>query len=386
MNIAIIGAGLGGLTAALALQRLGQTVTVYERAAQLGEVGAGITLHPNATKVMAYVGLIDALVPNAIAVQHSAIKHFKTNAVLVETKKGAAHVEKFGANLYQIHRADVSAALEAAVRKNDPRSIRAGYGLVDFHQTPNNVVMTFENGVTQTADLMIGCDGIKSVVRTKAFSPAPPEFTGRIAYRGIIPRSAVTDEMIWPGSGIWIGPGRTFGKYLMRSGTLVNYVATVRKDEWAAEGWNTPATHAEMLADFAGWHTHVQELIKRTPLETAIKWGLFAHAPLKTWCQARVAVMGDAAHPMLPFMGQGAAMAMEDGVILARCIAETPDPIEALKRFERARIERATFVQLESTAKAERWESDEPEKYNPQNHRNEDTLGLVAYDAATAPI
>ncbi|MDX2143660.1 MAG: FAD-dependent monooxygenase [Rhodospirillaceae bacterium] len=386
MSIAIIGAGLGGLAAALALQRLGHPVSVYERSAHMSEVGAGITLHPNATKALTHLGLGEAIAATGVAVQHTAIKHYKTNQVLVETKKGGEHVAKFGAHLYQIHRADVHHALERAVRAHDPHCIKTNHALIDIQNLDDAVALYFDSDVTVMAEAAIGCDGIKSTVRAKMFSPAPPVFTGRIAYRGVLPRTLVSDEMIWPGSGVWIGPERTFGAYVMRAGTLVNFVATVRKHAWTEEGWSISADRDEVLAEFSEWHPFVQDIIRRTPGEALFKWGLFSHAPLQNWVHGRVAVLGDAAHPMLPFMGQGAAQAFEDAVILARCIDGSPGPAAALRRYQAARQERATFVQLESAAKADRWESANPENYSPANHRNEDTLGVVAYDAATAPI
>jgi salicylate hydroxylase len=386
MTLAVVGAGLGGLAAALALLRRGIAVSVFERSAHMSEVGAGITLHPNATKALMHLGLGEAIAATGVAVQHTAIKHYQTNRVLVETKKGDEHVAKFGAHLYQIHRADVHHALEQAVRDYDPHCIKTGHALVDIESLDDAAVLRFDNDVSVMAEAAIGCDGIKSTVRAKMFSPAPPTFTGRIAYRGVLPRELVSDEMIWPGSGVWIGPGRTFGAYLIRGGALVNFVGTVRKDAWTEEGWSIAADHEEVLADFADWHPCVQDIVRRTPREALFKWGLFSHAPLPFWVRERVAVLGDAAHPMLPFMGQGAAQAFEDAVILARCFADSVDPAAALKRYEAARRERATFVQLESASKADRWESANPEKYNPGNHRNEDTLGVVAYDAATAPI
>lgn len=385
-QVAIVGAGLGGLTAALALQRFGIDVTVYEQSAQLGEVGAGITLHPNATKVLTFLGLGDALAATGVAVDHTAIKHYQTGKILVETRKGDEWVRRTGVNMYQIHRADLHGALERAVRANDPNCIRASHNLVGLSELGTRVDLRFEDRPSATADVLIGADGIKSLVRKSLFSPEAPRFTGRIAWRGVIPRVRLPDEVIWPGSGIFIGPERTFGWYQIRSKTMINFVGTARRDGWAEEGWSIPAAVCDVLDEFKDWHPHARTIIAATPADACFKWALFAHAPLETWHKGRVAVLGDAAHPMLPFMGQGAAQAIEDAIILARCLRETSDVPGALARYERARKERATFVQLESTAKAERWESPKTDSYGPQTHRNEDTLGIIDYDAATAPI
>ncbi|MDX2222498.1 MAG: FAD-dependent monooxygenase [Rhodospirillaceae bacterium] len=385
-TVAIAGAGLGGLAAALALQRQGIAVAVYEQAAELGEVGAGITLHPNAVKALAWLGLADEIAATGVVVARNAIKHWQTGAILVAQEKGDETIRKFGAPLIQTHRADVHRALEQAVRRNDPGCIRVSHGLKDFRETADDVELTFANGTTARNGILIGADGIKSVVRARAFSPEPPRFMGRVSWRGVVPRARVPDAALQPGSAILIGPGATFGYYLMRAGTLVNYVATVTTDIWTEEGWSIPSTIDEVLVHFPGWHADVAAIIGATPPGACFKWALFAHAPLKGWTQGRIALLGDAAHPMLPFMGQGAAQAIEDGVILARCLIAEPDPVAALRRYERARIARATFIQLESTAKAERWESRDTDAYRGQKHRNEDEMGVFDYDAGTAAI
>ncbi|MCB2106545.1 MAG: FAD-dependent monooxygenase [Rhodobacteraceae bacterium] len=386
MRIAVIGAGLGGLAAALALQRQGFTVSVYEQVAELGEVGAGITLHPNATKALNFLGIGDEIAANAVAVTRTAIKHFQTGAILVDQNKGDANLAKFGAHMYQTHRADLHRALENAVRANDPGCILTNHALSTFSDAGSHVELQFANGHQVTTDLLIGADGIKSVVRRAAFSPEPPRFMGRVAWRGVVPRDRVEDAVLQPGSAIFIGPDKTFGYYLMRRGTLVNFVATVRTDSWREEGWSIPSTIEEVTAHYDGWCRDAREIMCATPPNGCFKWALFAHAPLKTWRNGRVAVLGDAAHPMLPFMGQGAAQSIEDGIILARCLKATPGAREALARYEAARIERATFIQFESTAKAERWESRETDNYRREKHRNEDDMGVFDYDAGTAPI
>lgn len=385
-RVAIIGAGLGGLTAALALQRFGLAVDVYEQASRLSEVGAGITLHPNATKVLTFLGLGDALAATGVAVDHTAIKHHETGHILVETRKGAEWVRRTGVNMYQIHRADLHEALVGAVRSNDPACIRLSHDLTGFENSDHGVRLQFAGGGQAVCDAMIGADGIKSFVRAKTFSPAPAVFTGRVAWRGLIPRDRLSDEVIWPGSGIFIGPDRTFGWYRIRGGALINFVGTALRTGWAEEGWSIPADPAEVADEFKGWHAHARAIIAGIPHEACFKWALFTHAPLARWHDRRVAVLGDAAHPMLPFMGQGAAQAIEDAIILARCLAADSDWSTALARYERVRKDRATFIQLESQAKAERWESKQTDTYGPKTHRNEDTLGIIDYDATAAPI
>lgn len=383
-RVAVIGAGIGGLTAALALQRFGVSVDIYEQSAQLGEVGAGITLHPNATKVLTFLGLGAALAARGVAVDNTAIKHFQTGQVLVETRKGAEWVRRTGVNMYQIHRADLHDDLVAAVRRNDSACIKLGRDLIGFENSDSGVLLRFAGGKEERAAVLIGADGIKSIVRAKAFSPVLPVFTGRIAWRGLIPRERLADDVIWPGSGFFIGPDRTFGWYRVRGGALINFVDTALRAGWAEEGWSIPADPAEVAEEFADWHADVRAIIAATPRAACFKWALFTHAPLERWHDRRVAVLGDAAHPMLPFMGQGAAQAIEDAVILARCLSAEGDWSDALGRYERARKERATFVQRESQAKAERWESNRTDQYGPNSHRNEDTLGIMI--AGDGPI
>lgn len=378
MSIAIIGAGLGGMTAALALARLGQNVTVYEQAPQLGDVGAGISLTPNASKVLEYLDMRPFLEAEAQQPLVNFTNHYKTRDVLIDLQRKDCRAE-YGAPYYQIHRAELHAELVNMVETVRPGSVHTGHEL--SHITPDGALQ-FSNGKRVAHDLVIAADGLRSTVRRQLFDPAAPTFTGQIAYRGLVPTELVTPQWHGDYSTNLIGPGAVFLTYPLRKGRLVNFVGLAKTEEWVDEGWSTPATRAEILRRYEGWHESLIEVVSAAPAEGLRKWGLFGHKPLETFINGKVVLIGDAAHPLLPFMGQGAAMAIEDAMILARCIAEFGPGEPATSLYERLRKARVFSVQAESARGGERVQAADPDKLTRTTVVNEDTLGIFHYDAA----
>ncbi len=368
MRIAIIGAGLGGLTAAIALRRAGHEVRIHEQAPVLGDVGAGITITPNAWKGLASLGLGEALTRAADEVPQQAIRRHDTGAEVLHIPRGAATRAMYGAPYVMLHRADLHALLVAAAR---PEHIELGNEIVD----PDAL----------DADVVIAADGLKSVVRSHLFGNPPARFTGHVAWRGLVPAERLPPEAAVPGSTVWAGPGRIFVRYPIRHGNLINLVGLTRTDEWVAEGWSNKVSMGDWLAQYVGWTTDVTDAISATDDASRIAWGLFAREPLPTIVKGRVALMGDAAHPMLPFIGQGAAMAIEDGVILGRIFAQTDKVSEALARYEQCRKPRTDMIQHQSTLNADRLQF-EIAKTGLPPAETEDTLGIFHYDPATAPL
>jgi len=384
-HVLVVGAGIGGLTAALALQRIGLKVSVFEHAPQLGEVGAGLTISSNATHALEYVGLGDFMAKTGDVPETGASVHYKTGEVLYHTQRGNEFSKKYGAEYYQIHRADLHTALADAVRANDPQAIHLNHTFKSFSQTASDVTATFMNGQSYTADLVIGCDGVRSAVRAAMFGAEAPRFTGQAAFRGLVDADPVRAHIVPTPSSTAMGPGRIFTRYFVRKRTMVNFVGIARTDAWKEEGWSIPATVDEMLSVYGDFNEHVIAIIKSTPPGRLFKWGLFDRDPLPQWTIGRVSLLGDAAHPMLPFLGMGAAMALEDAAILGRSFEAANTYDEALKRYEAARKDRTTQVLLNSRKQGEIYQSDDPASLRGTTS-GELRLGLFSYNVKTVPV
>ena len=378
--IAIIGAGLGGLTAALALQRAGFRPRIYEQAAVLGEVGAGISVTPNATKGLESLGLGPALAAVATVPPQQRICDGLTGAELkIIDRRDVRH--RYGAAYYMLHRADLHALLVAAVSTNDSAAIVTGRELATIEMAEAGARLGFADTYRVDAAIVIAADGARSRIRTRIFGDAGADFTGHIAWRLLVPAAAAPPAARQPGSVVWAGPERSFVRYPVRNGELINCVGLTRSGNWRGEGWSQQIPAAAMAAEFAGWVPDVTDLIAAAPGGMVGSWGLFLRPPVEKLFVGPVALLGDAAHPMLPFMGQGAAMAIEDGVVLARCLAAAATPAEAFTRYATARLTRVHLVQTESAAGANRLQSNKP-RFN----RTEDELGLFDYDPATVAV
>lgn len=385
-RIAVIGAGMAGLTTALSLQKNGFKPVVYESAPELGEVGAGLTISPNSTHGLEYVGLADELAKKANVTQTQAIMHYQTGEILATSERGDIPRQKYGANYYQIHRADLHEMLCNAAEKNDPECLVLGHAFVSYAERDDGIEMTFANGNTATCDVVIGADGVRSAVRGAMFGPEDPKFTGNVAYRGLVDKGNLPDELFTPSSGVAIAPRKAFTRYLVRDGSVINFVAFVRRDGWNEEGWSIPVTQEELMEEFGDWHPRISDLIKAAPKDKVFKWALYDRDPLDQWTKGRVTLTGDAAHPMLPFMGMGAAMGIEDGAVLGRAFGASSDIDEALTRYEAARKERANYVLVMSRKARERLQSDNPEQYDDSKYKNEESLGLFEYNPGTVPV
>ena len=382
----LIGAGMGGLTCALAMQRAGISVRVYEQAPELAEVGAGLTLSPNGSRALIGLGLEKELARLADPPSYQAVHHYQTGQVLVRTVRGDLTLEKYGAPYYQIHRADLHRMLADAVRANDPDSICLGHEFERYTQDAAGVTAFFTNSNSASGRALVGCDGVKSPVRSQMHVQEPPEFTRYVAWRGLAPAAGVPAQAVDPPSGIYIGPGHLFVRYLIRGGETVNYVAFVEREDWQVESWSQRSTVKEVLDEFSEFHELVRAIIGATPPELCYKWGLFSRRPLESWSVGRVSLLGDAAHPTLPFMGQGAVMAIEDGIVLARCMAKADTLSEAFERYESARVARTTMVMENSATIIHRFFADDTDRFAERNNRNEESLGLFNYDAWGVPV
>lgn len=384
--VTIIGAGMAGLTLGLALARSGIEPIVLEQAPQLGEVGAGLTISPNASRVLEHLGLGDGLEAIGYTPDRQHVRHYRTGAILAETLRGASPRAQYGAGYYHVHRADLHVLLAQALEAACPGAVRTGRRLTGAQGAPGGVALDFADGPSVIADAVVGADGVRSVLRDALFETLPAQFTGHVAWRGLVPAERLDEEIANAPPGIHIGPGQLFLRYPLRGGSLINYAAFARQDGWLDEGWSSRASLADPLAVFGDWDRFASGVIAATPPDGVFKWALFGRAPLRSWVAGRATLVGDAAHAMLPFMGQGAASSIEDAMVLARCIVAESDIEDAFALYEATRRTRADFIQGASRLVGERLEGADPEGYNPATHRNEDSLGLFAYDAVRTPL
>lgn len=386
LRIAIVGAGIAGLTAARALQTFGFRPIVYEQAPHLGEVGAGLTLSPNATHVLNAIGLEGTLARIGMRPDRGGVKHWQTGELTVEISRGDEMLRKYGAPYYQVHRADLHRELADLVVTEDPTAIRTGHAFAALRDDGGTVSLRFENGVTAEADVVLAADGVRSRIRSALFGAETPRFTGYVAYRGLVPFASLSAGVVEPTSCLSTGPGRSFTRYLVRGGSLVNFVGLIERDDWQEEGWSIRATVEEMLQEYAGWYEGVRAIIRATPAGQLFKWALFDRQPLPEWTRGRVTLIGDAAHPMLPFLGQGAAMGIEDGMVIARAFAAAGSLDEALRRYVEARLPRANWVMQESRQTARNYHSGREENFRPGKHVSAESLGLMTYNPAAVPV
>ena len=379
-NVLLAGAGLGGLTAALALARAGNAVTVFEQADALREVGAGIQISANAVKVLRFLGLEDGL--DAVAVRPVARegRDWATGEVLQSIPLGPGYVEKYGAPYYHVHRADLLALLTEAVAAETNIALELNSRLEAFEQDEAGVSVHLADGRAARGDVLIGADGIRSAVRTALFGPDSPHFTGNVAYRATIPISRLPEGLIEAKGYSWQGPGHHFVHYLLRGGTLVNCVGVCEQDDWRIESWTEPGDIEEFRAEFAGWHPTIQSLIDN--VEECWKWALYDRDPLERWSVGRVSILGDAAHPMLPYMAQGACMAVEDGYVLARCLQREADVPAALAGYEALRRPRCSDVQLAARARATVLHTGDPDAVAARNAAYADATDRFANSMA----
>ena len=346
-RIAIVGAGIGGLTAAIAMLRRGLDVTVFEQAPALGEIGAGVQLGPNALKVLGALGLDGAVIERAVEPGAHVLRSWKNGETLFSTPIRGVFQEKFGAGYYQIHRADLHAILARAVPADH---IRLNARAVSVRNEADRAVLRFADGNEADFDAVIGADGIHSVIRASLLGPESPRFTGNICWRGIARTEALPPGHIARDVNVWLGPHGHIVHYYVRGGALVNFVAIYEADDWRQESWSASGDKAELLKTYAGWNESLLTLFERT--EQLNKWALYDRNPLPRWTDGRITLLGDAAHPMLPYLAQGACMAIEDGFALARWLSQPGGVGAALKGYEAMRLPRASQVQLGARARA----------------------------------
>lgn len=357
-RIIISGGGIGGMTAALCLIERGIDVIVLEQAQELKALGAGLQLSANATRVLHGLGLGDALARVTIKPSEKCIRLWNTGQQWRLFDLGTESLQRYGYPYMMLYRPDLHQILLDALLQRSPQSVRLNCRVVDVAQTDEFAVVTLADGTRVEGDALIGADGVHSVTREKLIAKDRPKFSGCMAWRGVIPLKSLPASMQSQAGINWVGPGAHIVHYPVNAGRLVSFTGIVEKEGWYKESWTEQGTLEECHADFAGWHSDVHALIEQ--LETPLRWAMMLRDPLQNWTQHRVTLLGDAAHPTLPFLAQGAAMAIEDACVLARAIEATPTDVpSALLSYQATRIERTTRIVNGSSENTKRFHNPE---------------------------
>jgi salicylate hydroxylase len=390
-HVVIVGAGLAGLTLGAALTEAGIDCRVFEQAPALGEVGAGIQLAPNATRILHRLGMAEWLRKVAVRPEAVEMRRWDNGAVLGRSDLGATCEQRYGAPYYAVHRADLHQGLANLLPAD---TVRLGRQCAGVEESPAAARLRFTDGSAVAADVCVGADGIHSVVRD-LLSVDEPRFSGQTIYRGVVPADRVPFLLDEPKVVLWLGPHQHFVCYPIAAGELVSFGATVPSDRWYAESWSMPAAVADLAGAYHGWHPDVAAVIDAA--QVVRRWALHDRRPIAGWRTDHVTLIGDAAHPMLPFLAQGANQAIEDAAVLAGCLAATGDgpPGPALARYERLRTARTTRVQELSQRNATALHLDDGPAHRPSpdesqrgaeqrgaDQRRAEQRWLYEYDAA----
>lgn len=341
-HILIAGAGIGGLTAALALLQRGYDVDVYEQAPALMEFGAGVQLAADGTRILQALGLESAMRKIVCEAAGKEVRIWNTGQTFKLFDLGEDSVRRFGAPYWFVHRGDLHTILKDAVLAIKPDAIHTSARAMGYRESNGRVTLEIEDGRRPQGDILVGADGVHSRLRQQMFDPSPSEFTGIIAWRGLAKRAELSPELQRMVGTNWVGPGGHVITYPIHAGEWLNFVGFGERDDWRVESWHEKGSHEECAADFVGWHEYVHEIIRK--VDQPYKWALVSRAPLHTWSKGHATLLGDACHPTLPFLAHGAIMALEDAIVLARALDKYPDIAEALQRYQDARVERATKI------------------------------------------
>ena len=358
-KILIAGAGIGGLTAALACLKRGFDVEVYEQASALKEVGAGLQLSANGNRALYELGLGDALKRLSCEATGKEIRLWNTGETWKLFDLGAVSVEHYGYPYFTVYRPDLLGVLIDAVRAIKPGAIQLNARVAGFEQDDGGVTLLIGTGAQHRVrgDVLIGADGVHSTIRQGLFGADKPAFTGIMAWRGVIPIERLPERMRRMVGTNWVGPGGHIVHYPLNAGRLLNFVGVKERSDWQVESWSVRGSTDEFRADFVGWNEDIQLMI--SAIDTPYKWALMTRAPLPQWSVGRVSLLGDACHSTLPFLAQGAVMAIEDGFILARALEAQADASVALAHYQAARIERTTRMVEGAAANAQRFHNPE---------------------------
>jgi salicylate hydroxylase len=384
-NIIIVGAGLGGLTLALGLLKNGQSVQIFESAPTLEEVGAGISVPPNALKLLWRLGLKDKIAALACLPEVGEIRVGETGQVLGTSQFGDALAERYGAPYAQMHRADLQLALVSAVLAIDPNCLNLNSTVESCENTKSGAVAHVrEQGAVRkvTGRALVACDGIRSAIRQQMFIADEARFTRHVAWRCIIPREKVAAGFWSPKSLISIGHRRQLAVYPISNGEALNCVAVDGDTDWTQESWSQRGDVNDLQALFSHFDERCRAVLSAVPADGCFKWAIYDRDPLESWCDGNIALLGDAAHPMTPYLGQGAAVAIEDAFVLARALSNADTISEAFDDYQSQRIERANWTLLESRAAGQRFQEPDADTNRFDNDQAMQMNRMFSYEPA----
>ena len=343
-RILVAGAGIGGLTAASSLSKAGHHVKIYEQAPQLAEIGAGIQISANAMHVLRSLGMEEAIVNVGVSPGAYVFRLHDTGEVIQRFSLSEEHKRLHGAPYTQLHRADLHDILAAKARSFDPGIVRLNHRIVGFSESESGVELRFADGKTARGDLLIGADGLKSVVARQIVGDIPAQYTGDAAWRLVVPTKQLPKDVLEQVMSVFMGPGGHVVCYYLRAGELLNFVGLVETDEISEESWTVKLPWQMLKSHYQGWHPAIQEIIDAADKDQCYRWSLFFRQPLGNWSSRRATLLGDSAHATLPYLAQGAAMAIEDGAVLTRALEMADSIPEALQLYQRNRMERTARI------------------------------------------
>ena len=358
----IAGAGLGGLAAAGCLLKAGFDVEIFEQAPQLGEVGAGIQLSANAMHVMNHLGIGDEISALSVRPAEYVFRLHDSGEIIDRFELSEEHLKLHKAPYNQVHRADLHATLARAVLKLNKNLVRLNKKATGYTETSREVELHFEDGSSSRGDLLIGADGVKSVIRDQVAGAVKTIYTGDSAWRLTVPKQKLPPNFMEEVMSVWMGPGKHSVSYWIRGGELLNFVGAVETPIAREESWTAKFPWEDLKADFEGWHEDIQTIINLVDKDECYRWALYRRPTIENWSSKRVTILGDAAHATLPYLAQGAAMAVEDGAILSRALGQNSDIADALQLYQRNRTDRTARVVNTSDANRKRFHLDSVEQ------------------------
>ena len=386
----IIGAGIGGLSCAALLLRRGYEVRVLEQAPALAEVGAGIQFSANSTRVLRSLGVLAAVEAVSVTPIEYRFRLHSTGELLQTIPLGAVHAERHGAPYYLAHRADVHNILYDAVRSLQANVVSLDARVVAVLEDDRGVTVRCANGAEHSADLVIGADGIHSMLRQRNLGDTPARFTGNVAWRCMLPAARLPPGFKDPVVEVWAGPKRHVVIYPIRGGEWINFVGIVEDSGWRNESWTVKSSWQDLHAEFAAWHPGVRDVVAAVEQDQCYRWALLDRPPARGWSTARTTLLGDAAHPTLPLLAQGANMAIEDGEILCRALGQADSLAVALQLYQRNRFERTARVQSESAANVSLFHNDSDDElrrmFAARKMDRERSSWLYNYDPLTVAL
>ena len=365
MKVLVVGGGIGGITCMLALRQHGVDAQLFEQAAAFVQVGAGIQVSSNAARILLKLGLGAALKKVATYPEARDYRGWDTGERLYYTPLGQKAEAHFGSPYYAAHRAEL---LDVLLGELDEYGIRLGSRVECVDQDDRGVTLTLADGTTAQGDILVGADGIHSTVRAQLFGKESPRYTGNVAWRGLIPAERVAHLNLGSVVGVWMGPNRSIVQYYVSAGRTFNWIGISRSPQPARESWLAEGKIEDALAEYDGWHSTIRTIIAATP--KVLRQALYDREPLPDWQVGRIVLLGDAAHPMLPFYAQGGAQSIEDAYVLAGCIAEGQDrPLAALARFVEMRLPRTAWMQDLARREEELYQSNDAATIKARNER-----------------